>query len=278
MGSLTSGFLKIANYFNFLKSFSRELTLKGTLVKSKLSPQMPENQESTKKAPRSRYGLKILYLFTYNLIQFCGHSWISSNITARFLTFGEDSLVDTYHSIGGVMCFSQLVSILELIHILTGIEKSAFLPRFLQVTERNVILFVVITSQEEMQSKHVVWLLFSLWSTLDVIKYPYHMLSVIGSDLQILSWIHHCLWVPLSPLTLLTEVIAICQSLPYFEDLGTYSFQLPGPIAKPLHFPYVLQLYCVILVVGTYNSCRQFYEERKQHRRRYMMEVKQKQT
>ncbi|XP_067839405.1 very-long-chain (3R)-3-hydroxyacyl-CoA dehydratase 4 [Heptranchias perlo] len=231
---------------------------------------MPENQESANRPPRARY----VYLFTYNLIQFCGYSWIFSNITARFLTFGEDSLVDTYHATGAVMCFCQLLSILELMHILTGIEQSPFLPRFLQVTERNVILFVVITSQEEVQSKHIVWALFSLWSTLDVIKYPYHMLSVIRTDLHILSQIHHCLWVPLYPLIVLTEVIAIYQSLPYFEALGTYSFQLPGPIATPVRFPYILHLYCLILVAGMYICCRQFYEERKQHTR--IMKLKQK--
>ncbi|XP_078070407.1 very-long-chain (3R)-3-hydroxyacyl-CoA dehydratase 4 isoform X2 [Mustelus asterias] len=184
-------------------------------MKAKFSPsEMPESHQSAERAPQARYRLKILYLFTYNLIQFCGYSWISTNITARFLTFGKDSLVDTYHSIGAVMGLCQLLSILELIHILTGIEQSPFLPRFLQVTERNIILFVVITSQEEMQSKHVVWALFSLWSTLDVIKYPYRMLSVIGSDLHILSWIQHCVWMPLSPLIVLTEGLysSCCQS------------------------------------------------------------------
>ncbi|XP_041042881.1 very-long-chain (3R)-3-hydroxyacyl-CoA dehydratase 4 [Carcharodon carcharias] len=236
---------------------------------------MPGDQGSAKELPHTRYGLKIWYLFTYNLIQFCGYSWISTNITARFLTFGEDSLVDTYHSIGAVMCFCQLLSILELIHVLTGIEQSPFLPRFLQVTERNIILFVVITSQEEMQSKHVVWALFSLWGTLDVMKYPYRMLSVIGTDLHILSWIHHHLWIPLFPSIVLTEVIAIYQSLPYFEALGTYSFLLPGPIAMPIHFPYVLQLYCVILVVGMYSICRQLYEELRQNTRRCTIKVKQ---
>ncbi|XP_048383476.1 very-long-chain (3R)-3-hydroxyacyl-CoA dehydratase 4 [Stegostoma tigrinum] len=241
-------------------------------MKSKLSTETFENQES---ATKSRYGLKILYLFTYNLIQFCGYSWISTNITARFLTFGEDSLVDTYHSIGTVMSFCQLLSILELIHILIGIEQSPFLPRLVQVTERNIILFVVITSQEEMQAKPTVWGLFSLWGTLDVIKYPYRMLSIVGTDLYTLSWIHHCLWIPLLPSILLTEVIAIYQSLPYFEALGTYSFQIPKPIDVPIHFPYVLKLYCLILVIGTYINCRHFYEEQKLNTRRYTKKHKQ---
>ncbi|XP_062925076.1 very-long-chain (3R)-3-hydroxyacyl-CoA dehydratase 4-like isoform X1 [Mobula hypostoma] len=214
--------------------------------------------------PETRYRLKILYLFTYYLIQFCGHSWISSNIVARFLTFGEDSLVDTYYAIGAVMCSCQLLSNLELIHLIIGIECGPFLPRFLQLTERNVILYVVIASQEEMQNKSIVWALFVFWNALDVIKYTHNMLTSIGSDFYILSWIYHSLWVPLYPSIILAEVIAIYQSLPYFELYGTYSFELPGPIGITVHFPYMLQLYCLILVAGMYSSCKQFYEERRQ--------------
>ncbi|XP_069782886.1 very-long-chain (3R)-3-hydroxyacyl-CoA dehydratase 4 isoform X1 [Narcine bancroftii] len=225
--------------------------------------------------PETRCGLKILYIFTYNLIQFCGHSWISSNIIARFLTFGEDSLVDTYYAIGAVMCYCQLLSNLELIHLLTGIEQSPCLPRFLQVTERNVILFVVLSSQEEMQNKHIVWAVFFLWNTLDVIRYPHNMLASIGSDFHILSWIYHSLWVPFYPSIVLAEVIAIYQSLPYFEFYGTFSFILPGPIGIRVHFPYVLQVYCLILVAGMYSICKQFSEERKKFTGKYRIKLHQ---
>lgn len=218
--------------------------------------------------PKTRYGWKIVYLLTYHLIQFCGHSWISSNIIARIVTFGKDSFVDTYYALGAVMCSCQLLSNLEVIHIFTGIERSPFLLRFLQVTERNVILFVVIASQEEMQNKQIVWALFFLWNTLDMIKHPYNMLTNIGSDYHILTWIHHSIWVPLYPLITLAEVIAIYQSLPYFEFYGTNSFVIPGPFRILVHFPYILQLYCLILIGGMYSSCKQFYEERKEYTRK----------
>ncbi|XP_007898199.1 very-long-chain (3R)-3-hydroxyacyl-CoA dehydratase 4 [Callorhinchus milii] len=237
---------------------------------------MPELQSPARTSAPTSYGIKTWYLFTYNLVQFCGSSWIFSNISVRFLTFGEDSLVDTYHSIGDVMGLCQLLSILELIHIAMGIDHSPFLPRFLQVSERNVILFVVITSQEELQSRNIVCVLFSLWSALDVFRYPYLMLSLITTDLHILSWIHHSLWIPLYPLAVMAEGIAIYQALPYFEALGTYSFQLAWPVGAVIHFPYILQLYIIILILGTYVSCQQFYEERKKLMRKCVVKIKQK--
>ncbi|KAF3814231.1 hypothetical protein GH733_018330 [Mirounga leonina] len=60
---------------------------------------------------------KNTYLFIYYLIQFCGHSWIFTNMTVRFFSFGEDSMVDTFYAIGLVMRVCQSISLLELLHI-----------------------------------------------------------------------------------------------------------------------------------------------------------------
>nr|XP_025953674.1 very-long-chain (3R)-3-hydroxyacyl-CoA dehydratase 4 isoform X2 [Dromaius novaehollandiae] len=72
------------------------------------------------------------YLFVYDLMQFCGHSWIFTNMIIRFMSFGKDSLADTFYSIGLVMRLCQLLSVLEILHILAGIDKSRLFPRFLQ--------------------------------------------------------------------------------------------------------------------------------------------------
>ncbi|XP_072260470.1 very-long-chain (3R)-3-hydroxyacyl-CoA dehydratase 4 [Pyxicephalus adspersus] len=145
------------------------------------------------------------YISFYYLLQFCGHSWIFTNMTARLLFFGKDSFADTFYTIGLVMQVCQLLSILELLHLWLCIEKEPFLPKFLQVTERLVILFLVITSQEEVQSKCIVCFLFFLWNLWDVIRYPYHLLSSLGIDYPFLTWINHTLWIPVYPMTLLAE-------------------------------------------------------------------------
>lgn len=44
-----------------------------------------------------------------------------------------DALADTFYSIGFVMSLCQLLSFLELFHIVDGIEKARLLPRFIQV-------------------------------------------------------------------------------------------------------------------------------------------------
>ncbi|KAM4611439.1 very-long-chain (3R)-3-hydroxyacyl-CoA dehydratase 4 isoform 3-T4 [Polymixia lowei] len=118
-----------------------------------------------------RLSIRLAYLFIYNLFQFCGHTWILANMTARVLTFGRDALADMFYSIGIAMTLCQLLSILELFHIADGLEKGRLLPRFIQVIERNLLLFMVIML-EEFQSKTVVCVQFFLWNILDLLRNP----------------------------------------------------------------------------------------------------------
>ncbi|KAJ7335438.1 hypothetical protein JRQ81_013379 [Phrynocephalus forsythii] len=205
------------------------------------------------------------YIFSYYLIQFCGHSWIFTNIIIRFLSFGEDSVADTFYSIGLVMRICQLASVLELFHIHLGIEEDHFLPRLLQITERTVILFIVIASQEEVQGKYVVCILFFLWSFVDVVRYTYCMLAAAGIYFQELTWIHYSLWIPLYPLSVLAQAFAVYESLPHFETDGTFSIHLPFPFDVTVYFPYVLKIYMAILFAGSYFIVRHLYMERNEY-------------
>ncbi|GAB1288624.1 Very-long-chain (3R)-3-hydroxyacyl-CoA dehydratase [Apodemus speciosus] len=166
---------------------------------------------------------------------------------AASLAAAQDSMVDTFYAIGLVMRVCQSISLLELLHIYIGIESNQLFPRFLQLTERVVILFGVITSQEEVQEKYIVCVLFIFWNLLDMVRYTYSMLSVIGTSYAVLTWLSQTLWMPIYPLCVLAEAFTIYQSLPYFESFGTNSTMLPFDIST--YFPYVLKLYLMMLFI-----------------------------
>ncbi|XP_053558631.1 very-long-chain (3R)-3-hydroxyacyl-CoA dehydratase 4 [Bombina bombina] len=203
------------------------------------------------------------YLSIYYLLQFCGHSWIFTNMTARFLFFGQDSFADTFYTIGLVMQVCQLLSVVEVLHVVLGTEQHLLLPRFLQIGERLVILFVVIASQEEVQSKRIVCALFFLWNLWDVIRYSYNMLCVLGIEYAAVTWLYHTWWIPTYPLSVLAEAYTLYVSLPYFESLGTYSFKMSLPIAGSIYFPYILKIYLIILFVAMLYISSHLYSERK---------------
>uniref|UniRef100_A0A8C9LEF1 Very-long-chain (3R)-3-hydroxyacyl-CoA dehydratase n=1 Tax=Pavo cristatus TaxID=9049 RepID=A0A8C9LEF1_PAVCR len=179
----------------------------------------------------------ITYLFVYDLMQFCGHSWIFTNMIIRYMSFGKDSLADTFYSIGLVMRLCQLLSVLEILHILIGIDKSRLFPRFLQVLLLSLVVFLVF------------WIItYSSFCC----RYTYNMLARMGIHYLPLTWLNFSLCILLYPLSVLAKAFAICVSLPYFETFGTYSVKLPFPFAFSVYFPYVLKMYLVVLFTGKY--------------------------
>ncbi|XP_054912495.1 very-long-chain (3R)-3-hydroxyacyl-CoA dehydratase 4 isoform X2 [Poeciliopsis prolifica] len=150
------------------------------------------------------YSFRLVYIFSYNLFQFCGHTWILANTIARFFTFGQDALADTFYSVGFVMSLCQLLSILEIFHIADGIEKARLLPRFIQVIEKNILLIVVIML-EEIQSKPVVCVQFFLWNILALLRYPYELLCVVKRPSVAMLWSRYSLWIPLYILSVVIE-------------------------------------------------------------------------
>ncbi|CAG5897233.1 unnamed protein product [Menidia menidia] len=201
-----------------------------------------------------RISFRLAYIFSYNLFQFCGHTWILANTIARFFTFGRDALADTFYSVGFVMSLCQLLSVLELFHIADGIEKARLLPRFVQVMEKNVLLMIVIML-EDIQSKPVVCLQLFLWNILDLLRYPHELLCVLDTPSTTMLWVRYSLWIPFYVLSATTEVFTIYQALPYIRATMSHPMDV--------HLPLALVLYLSALALGASVTVWQLLKERK---------------
>uniref|UniRef100_A0A3B3YQC4 Very-long-chain (3R)-3-hydroxyacyl-CoA dehydratase n=1 Tax=Poecilia mexicana TaxID=48701 RepID=A0A3B3YQC4_9TELE len=211
-------------------------------------------------------GLKKGYLFMYNLVQFLGFSWIFINMTVRLFILGQDSFYDTFHTTADMMYFCQMMAVLEVANPLLGLVKTGFFPAMIQVAGRNVILFVVFGCLDEMQNKAVVFFVFYLWSSIEIFRYPFYMLACIGTDWKLLTWLRYSLWIPLYPLGVVAEAVAVIQSLPIFDETRLFSVPLPSALGHSLSFSYTLQLYLVLMFLGLFINFRHLY---KQRQRRY---------
>ncbi|XP_051284561.1 very-long-chain (3R)-3-hydroxyacyl-CoA dehydratase 4 [Dicentrarchus labrax] len=213
------------------------------------------------------FSFRLVYIFSYNLFQFCGHTWILANIIARFLTFGHDALADTFYSVGFVMSLCQLLSILELFHIADGIEKARLLPRFIQVMEKNLLLIMVIML-EEIQSKPVVCVQFFLWNILDLLRYPHELLCVMDKPSITMLWIRYTLWIPLYVLSVANEGVTIYQALSYVEPTA--------PTSAHIHLPFLPMLYLPVLALGASVTVWQLLKEKQHHLEKWNKKMKRK--
>uniref|UniRef100_A0A673M260 Very-long-chain (3R)-3-hydroxyacyl-CoA dehydratase n=1 Tax=Sinocyclocheilus rhinocerous TaxID=307959 RepID=A0A673M260_9TELE len=207
-------------------------------------------------------GLKKGFLFMYNLVQFLGYSWIFVNMTVRLFILGQDSFYDTFHTIADVMYFCQMLAIMEVINPAVGLVKTGVMPAFIQVMGRNFILFVIFGTLEEMQNKPVVFFVFYLWSMIEIFRYPFYMLACIDTEWKLLTWLRYTIWIPLYPLGVLAEAVAVIQSIPIFDETKLLSIPLPKAIGTSLSFSYILQLYLVIMFLGLFINFRHLFKQR----------------
>ncbi|XP_041635387.1 very-long-chain (3R)-3-hydroxyacyl-CoA dehydratase 4 [Cheilinus undulatus] len=218
---------------------------------------------------------RLIYIFSYNLFQFCGHTWILANTIARFFTFGKDALADTFYSVGFVMSLCQLLSILELFHIADGIEKARLFPRFVQVVEKNLLLIMVIML-EEIQSKPVICVQLFLWNILDLLRYPHELLCLMEKPSITMLWTRYTLWIPVYILSAATEGVTIYQALPYVEPKTPKSPSLNSTVTTHLHLPFILMVYLPVLILGASVAVWQLLKERKHHLDKWNKKMKKK--
>ncbi|KAG7267410.1 hypothetical protein CRUP_012511 [Coryphaenoides rupestris] len=139
------------------------------------------------------------------------------------------------------------------------------------VTGRNVILFVIFGSLEQMQNKSVVFFVFYLWSTIEIFRvltfpllsshwvYPFYMLACIDTEWKLLTWLRYTIWIPLYPM----GTVAVIQSMPVFDEMRLYSLPLPAALGQSLSFSYTLQVYLVVMFLGLFINFRHLYKQRK---------------
>ncbi|CAH2274450.1 very-long-chain (3R)-3-hydroxyacyl- dehydratase 3 [Pelobates cultripes] len=202
------------------------------------------------------------YLFMYNLVQFLGFSWIFVNMTVRLFILGKDSFYDTFHTMADMMYFCQTLAVLEIINPLIGLVKTGVFPSVIQVVGRNVILFIVLGQLEEMQNKGVVFFVFYLWSTIEIIRYPFYMLACIDVEWKLLTWIRYTIWIPLYPLGGLAEAASIVQAIPVFNETEKFSLQVPL-LNVAISFSIFLIIYLVFLGAGLVINCRHMNKQRR---------------
>ncbi|RVE60135.1 hypothetical protein OJAV_G00177900 [Oryzias javanicus] len=223
--------------------------------------------EDFRKNFRGMLSFRFVYIFTYNLFQFCGHTWILANTITRFLTFGKDALADTFYSVGFVMSLCQLLSVLELFHIADGIEKARLLPRFVQVMEKNILL-VVVTMCEDIQREPVVCVQFFLWNILDLLRYPHELLCVVATPSITMLRARYSLWIPLYTLSVINECAVINRALTFTE---------PAALSCP-YFQISLSsmIYLPVLILGAGVTVWQLLKERRYHLERWSKRRKRK--
>jgi len=202
------------------------------------------------------------YLFLYNLFQFVGYTYIFSVLSYRYFKDGEAALEEAVEIAGSQMIACQIVAVLEAIHPMIGLVKSSFVASLAQVYGRNFVLFCLVLQEPRIQSSHICFFLFVVWSSVEVIRYPFYLLQLVGMKNKLVTWLRYSIWIPTYPLGMMIEGCVVLSAMTYFAETGTFTTTLPNPYNVSFYFPYYCAFHMALLIYWGPNNLMHMHNQR----------------
>ncbi|XP_072038699.1 very-long-chain (3R)-3-hydroxyacyl-CoA dehydratase-like isoform X2 [Amphiura filiformis] len=193
--------------------------------------------------------LKTVYLFFFNLLQFIGYAYVVVYLFCRYAFYGKENMKEAFDRAVIPLGICQMFAFLEILHPLIGLVKTGIMAPLMQVVGRNVLLFLVILPNPEVQSDPMVCYLFLVWSSVEVFRYPFYMAGVIDYSSEVLTWLRYTVWIPLYPLGFFSEATVLYLSAPYYEKTQQFSLALPNQYNISMYYPYVIYAYMSTILI-----------------------------
>eukprot|EP01027_Heterolobosea_sp_BB2_P024371 GEZU01036691.1.p1 GENE.GEZU01036691.1~~GEZU01036691.1.p1 ORF type:complete len:227 (-),score=64.00 GEZU01036691.1:80-760(-) len=186
------------------------------------------------------------YLFLYNVAMFAGWTYIAYLMVEHYAI--EKASPETFWPKAefAVKIF-QTGAILEIIHAMLGFVRSPVVTTFMQVFSRVMLVWGIVVSAPPMQGHWVVSTMIGSWALVEMIRYSFYALNLIGLSPYPLLWLRYTAFTVLYPTGILSEIGCILLALPYLREANLYSLSMPNQLNIAFNY-----FYYVLLYLGTY--------------------------
>ncbi|CAL4122238.1 unnamed protein product, partial [Meganyctiphanes norvegica] len=197
-----------------------------------------------------RESMKKVYLFLYNLWQFVGFLYIISVMITRYMKDGPDSMEGTYENVWKMLAMCLVTQFLEVFHCMVGYTKGNVVEAAMQTTMRAVIFFALILSEERMHTKPVVFYLFCVWSTIELVSFVPFILNI---DVSLLNWYTRTVWNIVCQMELIVDFMINLSFIWSTSSLKRYYVGFPSFL-----YSGVQNVLCYLLYISPpfFSSCK----------------------
>ncbi|VUZ40546.1 unnamed protein product [Hymenolepis diminuta] len=212
----------------------------------------------------------VLYLLVFNIFQWAGFIYVFGTLVHGWWVEGNDVKSKAFDMVADRLIILQLAAFLEIAHVLLGWVKGRVLPTVIQVLGRNLVLFIVLLPHKELQEDTTVFNLFLVWSTIELVRYPYYALRLFDEEIGLITYLRYTLWIPLYPIGFMCEGKLIILSMPILEESRRFSIEMPNIANFAFDFPIFLHVYILLMLPAFLIQMQRMYLQR---RKKYMPEL-----
>ena len=196
--------------------------------------------------------MKREYLFIYNMVQWGGWLMIFSEIVQN-PSFGFSPYVYIF----------QLLALLEVAHAVLGIVRANPFTTIVQVFGRLQVLYVHYYIIEARDSSGNLPMILA-WSLVEIVRYLYLSLNLIGAAPYGLIWLRYSLFYILYPIGVYGEMKVLYDALPGIDRTGLGSFTLPNDYNFIFSFATYVRIFLVVAYLpGLWNQYTYMMKQRR---------------
>lgn len=194
--------------------------------------------------------LRNTYLVLYNVTQCCGWFYLLVTLLPHLghsLIEGKDD-GRLYRETGALLRLLCTAAVLEIAHAACGLVKSNPVITGFQVVARLFVTWAILHCVPEAQTCRGFPLLLLAFSTVEIIRYPFYGLSVLGIQSYIVTWLRYTAFIILYPMGAGGELVCYFNSLARVKSTGLHSVQLPNSYNITFNFYYVLLAIMILYI------------------------------
>eukprot|EP00735_Rhodelphis_limneticus_P009455 TRINITY_DN2759_c0_g1::TRINITY_DN2759_c0_g1_i1::g.27403::m.27403 TRINITY_DN2759_c0_g1::TRINITY_DN2759_c0_g1_i1::g.27403 ORF type:complete len:231 (+),score=54.88,sp/Q8VZB2/HACD_ARATH/38.32/8e-39,PTPLA/PF04387.9/2.8e-49 TRINITY_DN2759_c0_g1_i1:46-693(+) len=184
---------------------------------------------------------KTIYLVLLNLGCAAGWAIVLFRVIDNYLAGN-----DVYPSTGSLVTLLQTVAYLEILNNALGLVKGSPASALMQVTGRNVVLFLCLNPYPEIYENWSVPMLFAVWAFAEIIRYPYYAFSLLKIMPYPLLWLRYTQFIIMYPLGFIAEVGVIYAAFPHIMAGHFLDVSMPNALNFAFHFGTFLVPYCIL--------------------------------
>lgn len=211
---------------------------------------------------KTKRGIRRVYLILYNTVLFIAFLICNVSLFRRSLTgtLDKNNLADTAHVIK-LLTYTQL---LEVVHPLFDLVPGGSILPLMQVTGRMVANGFMADPEISENSAPFVKYTLMVWSTIELFRYSFYALRLIGIDIYPITWCRYTLFLPLYPMGGFCESQVLLEAAKHLDRTGAMSLNLPNPANFSFHTPSVLRLHTYVLLgPAVLHLMRHMWSQRK---------------
>ncbi|KAL3278146.1 hypothetical protein HHI36_013489 [Cryptolaemus montrouzieri] len=192
-----------------------------------------------------------VYLTFYNLIMYLGFLYICVVLVVKSMKEGANFFPKGFETVATPMLIMQGLQLLEIIHPLLGIMKGGALMPLLQISGRCFMLFILNSCDTRIQSHPVTYVLFLVWSGIEIIRYPYYLSQLYKLNNKMLEWLRYNAWIIFYPIGFFCELTVFFKNLPFLDETHKWSIEMPNSFNFIFNSSFMLRVHILFFAPPT---------------------------